>query len=682
MDSLPSVVSSLIPSSCDSFNLTCTLYQPVMYALSSLFVIGSLAVQAVLSLPDPSRVKEREAELLKRSVDTWIATESPIALADMLCNIGSAGACASGASSGIVVASPDKTSPNYFYTWTRDSALTFKCIVDTFINSYSASLQTEIENYITAQAYLQTVSNPSGGLSSGGLGEPKFNADETAFTGSWGRPQRDGPALRATALITYSKWLINNGYSSTASSLVWPIIQNDLSYVTQYWNNTGYDLWEEVSGSSFFTVAAQHRALVEGSALAALLGKTCTYCDSQAPQVLCFLQSFWGSSQGYILANINENNGRTGKDANTLLGAIHQFDPAAGCDATTFQPCSDRALANHKVVTDSFRSIYTINSGIAEGVAVSVGRYPEDSYYGGNPWYLNTLAAAEQLYDALYTWNKQGSITITATSLAFFRDFSSSVATGTYASSTTTYTTLYNAIKTYADGYVNIVATYAQSNGSLSEQFARSNGVPLSAYDLTWSYAAFLTAAARRAGVVPYSWGEPTASSVPSTCVSTSAYGTYSTASTGTWPANQTPISGGTGTTTTTSATATGTGSSSTKASSSSSTSTACTAAATVAVTFDEIVTTVYGQTIKIAGSVAALGSWDTNSAIALSAVDYTSSNHLWHGTVSFPAGTVIQYKYINVAANGAVTWEADPNHTYTVPTSCATAVVKSDTWQ
>lgn len=79
-----------------------------MYAFTSLFLVGSLAVQAVLSLPDPSRVKAREAELLKRSVDTFIATESPIALADMLCNIGSAGACASGASSGIVVASPDK----------------------------------------------------------------------------------------------------------------------------------------------------------------------------------------------------------------------------------------------------------------------------------------------------------------------------------------------------------------------------------------------------------------------------------------------------------------------------------------------------------------------------------------------------------------------------------------------
>jgi len=99
-------------------------------------------------------------------------------------------------------------------------------------------------------------------------------------------------------------------------------------------------------------------------------------------------------------------------------------------------------------------------------------------------------------------------------------------------------------------------------------------------------------------------------------------------------------------------------------------------------VTFDEIVTSVYGQTIKIAGSVAALGSWDTSDAIALSANDYTSSNHLWYGTVAFAAGTVIQYKYINVASDGTVTWEADPNHTYTVPATCATAVTVSNTWQ
>lgn len=303
---------------------------------------------------------------------------------------------------------------------------------------------------------------------------------------------------------------------------------------------------------------------------------------------------------------------------------------------------------------------------------MAVGRYPEDTYQGGNPWYLNTLAAAEQLYDALYTWNKQGSITVTSTSLAFFQDFDSSVTAGTYASSSSTYSTLYNAVKTYADGYINIVATYAQSNGSLSEQFSKTNGEPLSAYDLTWSYAAFLTCAARRAGVVPYSWGEPTASSVPSVCSSTSAIGTFSTASTGSWPSSQTPITSGSSTTTT------GGGGSGTTTT----TSTACATATSVAVTFDELATTTYGETIKISGDVSALGNWDTADAIALSAADYTSSDPLWFGTVSFAPGTVIEYKYINVASDGDVTWEADPNHTYTVPASCATAVTVSNTWQ
>jgi glucoamylase len=214
---------------------------------------------------------------------------------------------------------------------------------------------------------------------------------------------------------------------------------------------------------------------------------------------------------------------------------------------------------------------------------------------------------------------------------------------GTYASSTSTYTTLYNAVKAYADGYVNIVATYAQSNGSLSEQFSRSNGVPLSAYDLTWSYAAFLTAAARRAGVVPYSWGEPTASSVPSVCSSTSAIGTYSTASTGSWPANQTPTSGLSSTTTTTTTTGTGSSTSTKTSTSTTTTSSSCAAATSVAVTFNEIVTTTYGETIKIAGDVSILGNWDTADAYALSASSYTSSDHLWDGTISFAAGTVIQ---------------------------------------
>ena len=111
----------------------------------------------------------------------------------------------------------------------------------------------------------------------------------------------------------------------------------------------------------------------------------------------------------------------------------------------------------------------------------------KDSYQGGNPWYINTAAAAELLYDALYQWNKIGSLTVTSTSHTFFQDFMPSVAPGTYASSSSTYTTITSAIKTYADGYMSIIENYTPCGGALAEQYSRQTGGPLSAIDLTWS---------------------------------------------------------------------------------------------------------------------------------------------------------------------------------------------------
>lgn len=260
-----------------------------------------------------------------------------------------------------------------------------KMIVDEFIFG-NTGLQPKIEEYIHAQAVLQTVSNPSGTfLPAGlGLGEPKYLVDGSRFNGAWGRPQRDGPALRAIALMTYSNWLIKNGKSKDVKNRIWPIIANDLSYVGQYWNETGFDLWEEVLGSSFFTIQNQHRALVEGAQLASGLGVKCTGCDQQA-EILCFLQnSFWNGK--YIVSNINVNNGRTGLDGNSILGPIAVFDINAYCDSPTLQPCHSRSLANFKVLIDTFREAYTINHGIPLGKGVAVGRYTEDTYMGGNPW--------------------------------------------------------------------------------------------------------------------------------------------------------------------------------------------------------------------------------------------------------------------------------------------------------
>ena len=66
----------------------------------------------------------------------------------------------------------------------------FKALIDQFTTGEDTSLRNLIDDFTTAEATLQQVSNPSGTVSTGGLGEPKFNIDETAFTGAWGRPQR------------------------------------------------------------------------------------------------------------------------------------------------------------------------------------------------------------------------------------------------------------------------------------------------------------------------------------------------------------------------------------------------------------------------------------------------------------------------------------------------------------
>jgi len=241
-------------------------------------------------------------------------------------------------------------------------------------------------------------------------------------------------------------------------------------------------------------------------------------------------------------------------------------------------------------------------------------------------------------------WSKLGSLSVHTTSLAFFQDFSPSIATGSYDSSTTTYATLTKAIRTYADGYMGIVEKYTPTNGSLAEQFSRSDGTPLSAGDLTWSYAAFLTAVARRNGQMPASWGESSADTVPSACHGTSAQGTY-VAPTATAPLPP------------------------------------CTTATSVAVVFNVAESTTFGEDVFIAGSIAQLGSWNAADAVALSAIDYQSGYPRWFVSIGLPAGIAFQYKFLKKEDDGSIIWEDDPNRSFTVPEGCAAETEVHDTW-
>ncbi|KAI0534070.1 starch binding domain protein [Xylaria digitata] len=116
--------------------------------------------------------------------------------------------------------------------------------------------------------------------------------------------------------------------------------------------------------------------------------------------------------------------------------------------------------------------------------------------------------------------------------------------------------------------------------------------------------------------------------------------------------------------------------------SSATSSSTAC-ALSSVGVTFNQVVTTTYGQTIKVVGSIPELGNWDVGSAPALSASKYTSSNPLWTYTMNVAPGKTFQYKFVNVASSGAVTWESDPNRSYTIASGiCESSISLASTWR
>ncbi|MFJ4867615.1 carbohydrate-binding module family 20 domain-containing protein [Streptomyces sp. NPDC088757] len=81
---------------------------------------------------------------------------------------------------------------------------------------------------------------------------------------------------------------------------------------------------------------------------------------------------------------------------------------------------------------------------------------------------------------------------------------------------------------------------------------------------------------------------------------------------------------------------------------------------------FNATATTVTGQNVHVTGNRAELGNWSPASAPKLDPAAYP----VWKLTLSLPAGTTFEYKYVRKDAAGNVTWESGANRTATVPAS------------
>jgi alpha-amylase len=101
----------------------------------------------------------------------------------------------------------------------------------------------------------------------------------------------------------------------------------------------------------------------------------------------------------------------------------------------------------------------------------------------------------------------------------------------------------------------------------------------------------------------------------------------------------------------------------------------------TVTVTFNEAADTSFGTNLYVVGSIDALAQWHTDSAPPLTWLNGTGTRGNWRTTLTLPASTSVEYKYIKKDAGGNITWESGSNRTFTT-TAGGTSQTLNDSWK
>ncbi len=496
--------------------------------------------------------------LPQQEFDSWLRRQRSLSFRNILDNIAGIGSNVPDGLPGTVIASPSKHYPNYYYQWTRDAAITIKSLVlrlhdlassggnsnrnqNNIDHNECDNLINTIDNYINMSRILQHVKNPSGDYDSGlsGLGEPKFMVNGKPFTDHWGRPQRDGPPLRAATIILYIESMVSNGLKTYGDfeDIYWSVIKNDLDYTALYWQEPGFDLWEEINGYHFFTEIANLRALIDGSKIAKI------YNDNESSEwylkesniIKKFLLKFWDSDTFHLVETLDLKQ-RNGLDAALFLGVIHSINEIKWdgdeLDDTIFKPYSPEVIASLNTFINDMRWRYPINiqrlkSFANNGwvkpnlVGVGIGRYAEDIYNGygtsiGNPWFLCTSTVAQSVYliaHHLATRDYDYNLEINELTRPFFGSIidvidcnENNCNPDNSIMSIPAHSLLYNdtisGLLAYGDSFLDVLREHHDSYGSMSEQFDRDSGYMKGAADLTWSYGSFWNAVRSRSKLI------------------------------------------------------------------------------------------------------------------------------------------------------------------------------------
>lgn len=384
---------------------------------------------------------------------------------------------------GCVIASPSyernlaSVDQNYVYNWTRDAAITAIEIAAAQVPVGQGAGSGPLEDYVAFAATCQASAPNLGRACYTIEGQPREWTD-----------QSDGPALQTLAILAaYDQ--IGGPAQVTARG----VVAKNLEYLLAEHGNPTYNLWEETRGHSFFARSVQLRALTQLDSNT--LGLPVPPGMDQAIGAL--RQALQGHWDGRVyLSVLDPENPRDGYDPNidsvmaSVYGAVPCTDPKLLATA---------AMLRQQWADPSSALAYPINLADAQrGMGPLLGRYPGDVYDGdtsddvtvrGHPWPVCTATFAQLYYDLAVAVGQGHEVLTDPLSADFFAQVGIDGATSPDASA--------DRLRKAGDSMLRAVA-YHSDHLELSEQFDAGTGYQKSVQNLTWSYAAFLSAVRAR----------------------------------------------------------------------------------------------------------------------------------------------------------------------------------------
>jgi glucoamylase len=414
---------------------------------------------------------------------------------------------------GSVVASPVLAAydpdPDYFFHWFRDSAIIIDALrvalgdgltdatsierLREFVD-FNRALRNLDGRQFLAQGdfrkkvqpsflqYLRPDEEIAAVFDNAVLAEARVNPDGTLDFARWARPQNDGPALQVLALARWRD--AEPGLDKRLQAAMLELVVSDLDFIRSRATERSFDIWEEESGHHYYTRLVQAEALSCGAKWLEEIGDgtRARNCRSVTNELDASLGSYWSAADNYYRSRIGVIGGGASSkalDVSVILGMLH-----AGRRAETHSVLDPRAQATLAALEDLFDAEYALNHQRPPDRGTAIGRYAKDAYYGGNPWYLATLAAAEFYFRLAFALQSGAQLVVTDNNARFRERLAGESPT--------------TAAFERGESFMRTVRAYTPASGNLSEQFDRATGAQTSAKRLAWSYAAFITAAASR----------------------------------------------------------------------------------------------------------------------------------------------------------------------------------------